>query len=136
MIYTGEKLREISFPLGGIGSGCIGLRGNGRLADWEIFNRPSKGSINGYSHFAIRAKLGDGTVITRVLNGDIDKDLCGQYTKISNNGYGVGLSRLTMSGFPHFRDCTFKGEFPIAEITLRDDSFPGKAPTLKLLFIL
>ena len=32
MKYTGEKLTEISFPLGGIGTGCIGLGGDGRLA--------------------------------------------------------------------------------------------------------
>ena len=38
-VYSGERLREISFPLGGIGTGCIGLAGSGRLIDWEIFNR-------------------------------------------------------------------------------------------------
>ena len=27
--YKGAKTREISFPLGGIGSGCIGLSGSG-----------------------------------------------------------------------------------------------------------
>ena len=47
MIYKGRNTKEISFPLGGIGSGCIGLGGDGRLVDWEIFNRPSKGSRNG-----------------------------------------------------------------------------------------
>jgi hypothetical protein len=36
MIYTGENLREIIFPLGGIGSGSIGLAGNGSLVDWNI----------------------------------------------------------------------------------------------------
>ena len=40
--YTGEYQKEISFPLGGIGSGSIGLAGNGRLTDWEIFNHPDK----------------------------------------------------------------------------------------------
>ena len=55
MKYTGDFTNEISFPLGGIGTGSIGLGGNGRLIDWEIFNRPSKGSINGYSHLAIKA---------------------------------------------------------------------------------
>ena len=35
-VYTKESLREISFPLGGIGTGCIGLAGNGSLTDWEI----------------------------------------------------------------------------------------------------
>ncbi|MFR8332484.1 MAG: hypothetical protein ACLU9S_09060 [Oscillospiraceae bacterium] len=30
---------EIVFPLGGIGTGSIGLGGNGRLTDWE-YRRP------------------------------------------------------------------------------------------------
>ena len=44
MKYNSQKLREISFPLGGIGAGCIGLSGSGHLVDWEIFNAPNKGS--------------------------------------------------------------------------------------------
>ena len=43
MVYRGNKLKEISFPLGGIGTGSVGLAGNGAFVDWEIFNRPSKG---------------------------------------------------------------------------------------------
>ena len=49
MIYEGRNINEISFPIGGIGSGCIGLAGNGRLIDWEIQNKPNKGSSNGFS---------------------------------------------------------------------------------------
>ena len=41
-IYRGPNTKEISFPLGGIGTGCIGLSGNGRFIDWEIFNKPNK----------------------------------------------------------------------------------------------
>ena len=37
-VYQGAKTSQISFPLGGIGSGCIGLAGNGRLIDWESFD--------------------------------------------------------------------------------------------------
>lgn len=59
MKYTKNRLKEISFPLGGIGTGSIGLAGNGSFIDWEIFNRPSKGSVNAYSHFAVRAIQGD-----------------------------------------------------------------------------
>ena len=66
--FTGKKTREISFPLGGIGSGCIGLAGNGRLMDWEIFNRPNKGSVNGFSHFAIKAEKKGTLLDARVLN--------------------------------------------------------------------
>ncbi len=66
MRYQNEKTKQISFPLGGIGTGSIGLAGNGELRDWEIFNRPNKNSRNGYSHFAIKAATKDGS-ITRVL---------------------------------------------------------------------
>ena len=43
-IYKGVYLNEISFPLGGIGTGSIGLSGRGSLKDFEIFNRPNVGS--------------------------------------------------------------------------------------------
>lgn len=89
VIYTGNATREISFPLGGIGSGCIGLGGDGRLIDWEIFNHPSKGSRNGYSHLTIKAKNAHG-ISTRVLNGDIQKDLIGPYLGAQFCGYGYG----------------------------------------------
>ena len=62
MLYAGNNLKEISFPLGGIGTGCVGLAGNGAFVDWEIFNRPNKGSKNGYSCFAIKAQFPDGKV--------------------------------------------------------------------------
>ena len=72
MKYTGNALNEISFPLGGIGTGSIGLAGNGRLIDWEIYNRPDKLSINGYTHIAVRVKK-DGKTYSRVLNATLAK---------------------------------------------------------------
>lgn len=129
-IYKNEKTREISFPLGGIGTGCIGLGGNGRLLDWEIFNRPNKGSVNGFSHFAVKAVRGDQLISAKVLNGDLLKDLAGQYSKSKYSGYGYGPSIGTMAGFPHFSQHTFTGEFPIARIDFQDDEFPGNISLL------
>src|SRR5437762_8333324 len=43
--FTKESLREIAFPLGGIGTGTVSLGGCGNFRDWEIFNRPNKGGI-------------------------------------------------------------------------------------------
>ena len=80
MIYRKEQLKEIIFPLGGIGTGSIGLAGNGALVDWEIFNRPNKGSINPYSFFAVKAQFPDGTSVVKVLQGDHEKDLMGKYS--------------------------------------------------------
>ncbi len=126
MIYKNEYLNEISFPLGGIGTGCIGLAGNGQLIDWEIFNRPDKGSYNRYSHIAVKVKKDDKTY-TKVLNSDVTKELMGRYLNVKGHvGYGYGPFSETMNGFPHFKNCEFKGEFPIAELTFTDEGFPGK----------
>lgn len=124
MKYIGDYTSEISFPLGGIGTGSIGLGGNGRLMDWEIFNRPSKGSINGYSHFAIKAIKNNKTT-TYVLNGDLEKDFVGQYKKSVFTGYGFGPETQRMCGFPHFKYVEFDGEFPIAALNFKDDKFPA-----------
>lgn len=69
-VYSGENLREISMPIGGIGSGSIGLAGNGRLVDWEIANRPNKGGNNGHTFFAVKAEKNGACMDARVLQGD------------------------------------------------------------------
>lgn len=124
MKYVGQYTKEISFPLGGIGTGSIGLGGDGRLIDWEIFNKPSKGSINRYTHFAIRAIQGD-KITAAVLNGDIQKEFIGQYKKSNFTGYGFGPSNQKMCGFPHFKNVEFNGEFPLALLDFKDDKFPA-----------
>ncbi len=121
-VFEGNALNEISFPLGGIGAGCIGLAGNGRLIDWEIFNRPNKGSTNGNSHFAIKATKNGKLLDARVINGDVNTNLTGTLGR----GFGLGLNAASMAGFPHFRRCTFTGEFPIAMLDFADECFPGE----------
>lgn len=125
MTYSGENLKEIIFPLGGIGTGCIGLSGDGRLCDWEIFNRPNKGSYNGYSHICVIAET-KGKRSVKVLNGDLMKELSGRYSKARFAGYGFGPDAAAMCGFPHFKNVVFEGEFPFAKLTFTDGSFPGE----------
>ena len=126
MIYRGEYLNEISFPLGGIGTGSIGLAGNGSFVDFEIFNRPNKGGINPYTFFAIRAEHPDGRSVCKVLQGDHTKDRTGQYTHGVFSGFGYGPDGGTMCGFPHFREVIFGGAFPLATLTFRDEDFPAE----------
>lgn len=126
MIYTGASLNELIFPLGGIGTGAIGLAGNGALVDWEIFNRPNKGSINPYSGFSVRAEYPDGRAVTRALQGDWNGRLSGEYSRENYKGYGFGPSETTFCGFPHFRRVSFNATFPIAVVTFQDPDFPGK----------
>lgn len=126
MKYTEQYTKEISFPLGGIGTGSIGLGGDGRLIDWEIFNRPNKGSVNRYSHFAIRA-IQKNKITAAVLNGDMRTELIGQYNKHcwSWNSYGSGANLEKMCAFPHFKYVEFTGEFPMASVDFKDDKFPA-----------
>lgn len=125
MKYSENSLNEIVFPLGGIGSGCIGLKGNGQLVDFEIFNRPNKNSYNGYTHLAIRTIDPDGNVNARILNGDTTSSLTGSPALNGFSGFGFGPLGATMCGFPHFRECTFDGNFPFADIALADPDFDG-----------
>ena len=51
---SGRQLDEIAFPLGGLGTGMVSLGGRGQLRDWEIMNRPAKGSLVPFSFFTPR----------------------------------------------------------------------------------
>ena len=124
--YLGAKRQEISFPIGGIGSGCVGLDGTGRLVDWEIFNRPNKGSLNSFSHFAVKVEAQGRTLDARVLHSDLLGSHMGRYMdRPGHVGYGYGPARELMSGVPHFRDSAFHGEFPKARVEFIDETFPG-----------
>jgi len=126
-VYRGNKTKEISFPLGGIGTGCIGLAGNGRLIDWEIFNKPNKGSTNGFSHFAVKAEAEGEVLDTRVLNSDLLPPYMGEMAPLQFQSYGFGPKRDFVTGVPHFREVEFKGEYPFANLRFKDDKFPGEA---------
>lgn len=123
MKYKKKQLNEIVFPLGGIGTGSIGLSGNGQLIDWEIFNIPNKGSYNDFTHIALKAKWGKEKSV-RVLQGDLNSNLMGHFNY--PDGYGHGAKGTTMCGLPHFKNCEFVGEFPFATIRFSDENFPGK----------
>jgi len=124
-IYENEKTKAISFPIGGIGTGCIGLGGNGRLLDIEIFNRPNKGSHCGYTHFAIKAEDEEKVISAKILNSDLQPDYMGNQKRPIFQGYGFGPDRASLAGVPHFKTSTFTGTYPIAEIDFIDDGFPA-----------
>lgn len=130
--YQGEYTREISFPLGGIGGGCIGLGGNGQLRDWEIFNHPNKCTLNGFSHFAVRAEKAGHVLDARILQGDLEPPYTGAMSTPpaligGYIGYGFGPWRENLCGMPHFQNHSFRGGFPFAWLDFEEDGFPGKA---------
>ena len=117
IVYKGEALREIAFPLGGIGTGMISLSGRGHLKDFEIFNRPGKSKMLPPRFFAVGVRDDAGDVQARVL----ERDFFPPYT--GNRGLDVNLA----PGFARFPEAELVGEYPLARLALRDSEFPLSA---------
>ena len=83
--FRGRQLAMISFPLGGVAAGSLGLGGRGQLCNWEIFNRPNKGYRPAYAFPSIWAQAGDRPPVARVLESRILPPYEGQDGLGSNN---------------------------------------------------
>ncbi len=113
-VFEGESLREVAFPLGGIGTGTISLGGRGNLRDWEIFNRPGKGVNLPFTFFALYCEEGGKKPAVRVLEGPLLPPLT----------TGFGFRREDVPGFPRMEKARFSGAYPFAEVELSDGRLP------------
>jgi uncharacterized protein (DUF608 family) len=114
--FTGRQLREIAFPLGGIGTGSISLGGRGNLRDWEIFNRADKGRSPKVALPTIFAQWSDGQTTAKVIEAEHQPPFDGHRFWDDNTDCTVGL--------PRFRLATFAGAFPFAKIQFSDQDCP------------
>lgn len=115
-IFEGRQLKMISFPLGGVAAGSLGLGGRGQLRDWEIFNRPNQGGSPPYAFPAIWIQSGNSKPIAHVLESRILPPYQGEDGLGANNA--PGLSRLDSA--------KFIGEYPLAHIEFQDRRLPVK----------
>ncbi|MHB0876593.1 MAG: GH116 family glycosyl-hydrolase [Anaerolineae bacterium] len=122
---TGERLNEIAFPLGGIGTGCVSLSGRGAPVDWEIFNRPNKSYRPDYTFFHLQAQADGGEAVYRVLEGRLQPPYQGGgHGQQAYRGFGFGPSLAQGAGLLRFADCSFSGRFPFCRVDLADDAVP------------
>ena len=112
--FEGPYLREIAFPLGGIGTGTISLGGRGNLRDWEIFNRPGKGVNLPFTFFALYFEQEGKPSVVRVLEGPLSPPF----------GAGHGFRRGEVPGLPRLERARFRAEYPFAEVELEDSQLP------------
>jgi len=112
--YTGERLAELAFPLGGIGTGTVSLGGCGELRDWEIFNRPNKSTPAGINFFALWAKRAKGQSVVKILETAPHPPY--------SDAHGFLYTRL--AGVPRMDSLEFTGEYPIARVHFRDRRMP------------
>jgi len=106
--YSGDDLKNIGMPVGGICAGQLYLAGDGRLFHWDIFNRHNFSGYGAENYqnmpkadypveqgFAMAVEV-DGKVLRRTLDRE---------------------------GFPNVRFC---GEYPIGFVDYQDPDFPVK----------
>ena len=116
-MYTGRHLARISCPLGGIGTGGIGLGGRGNLQDWEIFNRPDIGNSLEYAFPSMWVESANGPAYTVVL----ERRLLPPYDRQMD-----GLGSANAPGLPRLAEARFLGSFPISRIEFEDRECPVK----------
>ncbi|MEX0776623.1 MAG: GH116 family glycosyl-hydrolase [Phycisphaeraceae bacterium] len=118
-VYQGETLREVAFPLGGIGAGCVSLEGRGALRDWEIFNCPNKGSFLPMTFPVLWSQAQGMPSQCRVVQGPAKHCFSGPV-----NEMGYGLRRHQGDGLPCFARAVFRNAFPLARIDFHHPASP------------
>lgn len=112
--FSGRARKMISFPLGGVGAGSIGLGGRGQLQEWWIYNRPDKGNSPAYAFPAIWVQSENQKPIARVLEA--------RFLPPYEGPSGLGANNVP--GLPRLESSTFIGEFPLAHIDFEDSQLP------------
>jgi len=110
-----DDAKETAFPLGGIGTGNVSLGSRGELRDWEIFNKPAKGTLLPHTFFAIRTQTAGGGAASRVLEAPL------QPPHSLSHGYHPNRAG---AGLPRMKASVMRGEYPIARIDFEEDTLP------------
>lgn len=110
--YESENLREISLPIGGIGTGSFSLGGRGDLRDFQLMSRPNRGWKPMYAHLILWTKSKAGAKI-RIL----EQDLPGGFAGDSGNPE-------VFAAFPRFKEAEFEASYPFGRVSLKDDDTP------------
>lgn len=113
--YTGEQLRYIGCPLGGIGTGNILINGYGAMQDFEIFNKPAMEVHSpNMTLFSLFAKSEGQDPVVRVL----EREFLNAYPD------PFGIPRQRLGGLPRFREAIFHNAYPMVHLDLLDEAMP------------
>ncbi len=113
--YAGDHLRQVAFPLGGLGAGMVCLEGTGALSHLSVRNHPEV--FNEPCIFAALSVL-EPVRLARVLEGPVPG-----HKLFGRPGAGNGSGGATY-GLPRCGSAVFQARFPFATIQLADPRLP------------
>jgi uncharacterized protein (DUF608 family) len=107
---------KAAFLLGGIGTGNVSIGSRGDLRDWEIFNRPEKGSRLPYTGFYLWAKTAGSDPLCRVLEARMP----------GPHDLASGYPSNSLAGLPRFERSLMTAKYPFVQIDFEDRHIPLK----------
>jgi len=123
--FSGEDLLQIAMPMGGIGSGCVCLSGQGGIQDFSVRNNPGTTALadgHGFDDAAfalLRIAGADGASITRLVEGPLPRG------RIYDQGLQAqGYRKGGQEGLPRFAECAFESAYPFGTVRLSDPALP------------
>lgn len=122
-VYSGKHLIQVAMPIGGLGSGCVCLNGQGGLQDFALRGRPATTALaDGHgttdSAFALLHVKG-AKPTTKLVEGPLPVE------RVYDQGLQAqGYRKGGHEGLPRFETCEFQAEYPFGEVCLQDDSVP------------
>lgn len=116
--YSGDYLKRIAFPIGGLGAGMFCLEGTGAISHLSVRHKPDVFNEPGmFGAISIIGKKGGA----KIVEGPVPEwKGFGQ----PNTGNGAGGS---IFGLPRFEKAVFETRFPFATIHLTEEDFPLQA---------
>ena len=114
-VYSGEALRNVFYPVGGIGTGDILMGGRGNILEMEIFNRPAMDELSPYmTFFSLWYREGEREPVSMVLEREFFNDFPNPF----------GLPRQQLSGLPRFEEVRWSGAPPYVNLQFEDKEVP------------
>lgn len=109
------ELRYIGMPIGGIGNGQLYIGGDGRLWHWDIFNEPADAAWRDSSggHYARPAEI----------DKKFDQGF-GLHLSWTPPGASAAIEKRIYLDARDWREITFRGRYPIAEVIYEDPEMP------------
>ena len=118
--YTGNDLRFIGMPVGGLCTGTLYLSGDGRLWLWNIFNKDVEGidpKTVTYAGQQLKSRDGSAYVAPPEPMGPVGQ---GFWLRVRS----AGIEKTTPLDRSGFREVTFLGQYPVGTVTYRDPEVP------------